>query len=105
MDKGQDGCGVCEVGSGYWVFVMDIRPTIMLDIEGVDRITKAGGVWVTLKGSGARVCLPQEHIDCLPGAVVIPEWLARKLKRWWKEKVNENGDHGEPWDRKDYAGL
>lgn len=70
---------------------MDTRPTIMLEIEGVGRITDGGGVWVVLKGSKDRVCLPQDHIDCLPGAVVVPEWLARKLKRWKWKKIDEEG--------------
>ena len=78
----------CEVPKGVETALHE-RPSIMLDIEAVERVTSGGGVWVRLKGSGMRVCLPQGQYDCLPGAVVITEWLARKLKRPRKEKVNK----------------
>ena len=54
------------------------RPAIMLEIDGIEDISDRG-VQVTIRATGKTAWLPIDDIDCLPGAVVIPEWLAKKF--------------------------
>ena len=56
------------------------RPDVMINIDSVEEITDRG-VCVVLQRSGKRAWLPIRELDFLPGAIVAPEWLARKLLR------------------------
>ena len=55
------------------------RPDVMLRIDGIEDETEHG-VCVVLRGSGRRAWLPKEELDYLPGAVVVPGWLAKKMQ-------------------------
>ena len=59
---------------------MDRRPSIMVEIEGIEDITDKG-IHVILRGGKKLAWLPKDELSYLPGAVVVPEWLARKIRR------------------------
>jgi len=60
---------------------MKQRPVIPVEISGIDEITDRG-IKVVLRESGETCWLPKDDVDYLPGCVVIPEWLARRMNRW-----------------------
>ena len=48
-------------------------------------------VRVTVAATGKELRLPLEEIDILPGHVLLPAWLARKLARYLgEERSNRN---------------
>lgn len=53
-------------------------PDILMRIESIEDESDRG-VCVILKESGKRAWLPKAELDYLPGAVVVPGWLARKM--------------------------
>jgi len=55
-------------------------PDILLRIRSVEDVTDKG-VCVILQESGKRAWLPIDALDFLPGAVVVPGWLAEKMNR------------------------
>lgn len=54
-------------------------PDIMMRIREVGDVTPGGGVRVTF-ADGRSACLPVDACDWLPGAVVVPVWLAKKIE-------------------------
>jgi len=52
----------------------------MVEIDGIEEITEKG-VQVVLRGGKKLAWLPKDELGYLPGAVVVPEWLARKIRR------------------------
>ncbi|MFH1629615.1 MAG: hypothetical protein ABIE47_12945 [Pseudomonadota bacterium] len=65
------------------------RASIMVEIDGIEEITDRG-IHVVLRGGKKRAWLPKDELDYLPGAVVVPEWLVRKMRRGdRKEEIGE----------------
>ena len=60
---------------------MQSQATILLEIDGIDDVSDRGGVRVILKG-GRKIWLPGDHLGYVPGAVLVPEWLMKKIKGW-----------------------
>jgi len=50
----------------------------LLRIEDVGDMTPGGGVPVTFR-DGRKAYLPYDDCEWIPGAVVVPLWLARKM--------------------------
>lgn len=61
------------------------RPCIQIDIDRILDQTD-DGVQVKVTASGKAMWLPLDHIECVPGAVVVPEWLIKKIKTRNRER-------------------
>jgi len=62
------------------------RPTIYMEVTDI-RISVSGqSVFVTSKATGRNYRLPYDALDFVPKAVVLPEWLYKKLR---KEQENK----------------
>lgn len=59
-------------------------PDILMRIRSVEDETDSG-VCVVLEESGKRAWLPKRELEYLPGAVVVPGWLAKKMNREGRE--------------------
>ena len=66
-----------------------MRPTpdIMIPITGIEDETDTG-IQVVVRATNKTAWLPKRHLGYLPGAVVVPAWLARKFKEGTNESVH-----------------
>ena len=63
-------------------------PDIMMRIREVGDVTPGGGVRVTF-ADGKTACLPIDACDWIPGAVVVPAWLAKRIEPQRREGREE----------------
>lgn len=66
-----------------------MRPTfdIMIPISGIEEETDEG-IQVMVRATNKLAWLPKRHLDYLPGAVVVPVWLARKIREGKDESIH-----------------
>jgi hypothetical protein len=89
MGKGQ-GAGSGEQGAwGREWGVMEMEPDVILKIDSIEDITDRG-VCAILEG-GKRIWLPERFCTPIPGALVVPGWLIRKIKRSRERGVGSRG--------------
>jgi hypothetical protein len=73
---------LCDQGS---ILGMRPSPDIMIPISGIiDESHK--GIQVVVRATNKTAWLPKDHLGYLPGAVLVPVWLARKLKEGWNDE-------------------
>ena len=58
--------------------IMKPGPSIRMEITGILEITD-NGIQVVSKKTGKAVWLPKDELEYLPGCVMVPEWLMKKL--------------------------
>jgi len=62
-------------------------PDIMIPIAGIIDETD-NGIQVVVRTTNKATWLPKSHLDYLPGAVLVPAWLARKIKEGKDESMD-----------------
>lgn len=59
---------------------MDQRPCIMIEIDSAEEISDRK-IRVVLKDTKEAVCLPKNQVGYLPGAILVTEWWAKKMRQ------------------------